>query len=1024
MRCVAAFIYRIWFLAGVLIFPAQGLYSQQTSKDNYSGDWAAPGSWNPSWAIPETSVIDINITVYGFLTANSPLSFSGSGGLLSVYDTLVIKGDLTISNNSRIIIEDRGVLIVRGNIIMDNQATIIANGYLMVTGDFKQTGASGLSLFTSNDDPVKVFIGGALIPANLNNDPAYPVLNCASPPTIAYQASACSYGNLADLANDPISQFFNSTCGAATAGSNSPVCEGSAINLNSSDGGTNYSWSGPNSFSSILQNPVISSATLADAGKYSVIVTLPDGCQPVANTDLLVNPLPSAGGSITGNVLVCQGNSGIAYTTDLISGAEGYLWTLPPGAIITSGANTNSIIVDYSSSSVSGNITVSGTNSCGSGPASPLYAVTVNPTPSLVITNPASVCAPATVDLTSVDIFSGSTPGLNLTFWNDNKATIAMSDPAYAVDGTYYIKGVTTMGCYSIKPVTVIVNPRPNVVVSQPAAVCSPATVDLTSAAITAGSTAGLTFSYWKNSSATSSYSTPTAATNGTYYIKGTSPDGCFDIKSVIVTVNTSPTVVISNPAPVCSPATVDLTSVNVFTGSTPGLNLTFWTDDQATRAMSDPAAASTGTYYIKGVTPEGCYDIKPIVVVVNPGPDLFITNPDTQCSPATADLTSSLVTQGSAEGLIFTYWTNIYATTAYPTPSSATSGTYFIKGSASGGCYSIKPVTVIIKQSPTLIITDPTAVCGTATVDITADAITSGSTSGLIYTYWKDQAAAEPYSAPATATSGTYYIKGTSSDGCYTVQSVNVVINPLPSVTITSSNTAMCLTEKRPLTANLTGGTFAITSGPGVITGDVLSATAPGNIAILYSYTDKCTNTASQVIAVDDFAESFPGPDQELVLLFETDMAAELSASQTGEWSLVSGSGKISDPTSPHTHITDLATGDNRFKWTVHSGACRSDSIVKILVVDLFLPSVITPNGDGKNDLFVISALEVRSSLGHAQLIVIDKWGNEVYSSHDYANDWDGKNNKGAELREDTYYFILKFENGIIKKGSVLIKR
>ena len=293
-----------------------------------------------------------------------------------------------------------------------------------------------------------------------------------------------------------------------------------------------------------------------------------------------------------------------------------------------------------------------------------------------------------------------------------------------------------------------------------------------------------------------------------------------------------------------------------------------------------------------------------------------------------------------------------------------------------------------------------------------------------MIYTYWKDQAAAEPYSAPATATSGTYYIKGTSSDGCYTVQSVNVVINPLPPVTITSSNTAMCLTEKRPLTANLTGGTFAITSGPGVITGDVLSATAPGNIAILYSYTDKCTNTASQVIAVDDFAESFPGPDQELVLLFETDMAAELSASQTGEWSLVSGSGKISDPTSPHTHITDLATGDNRFKWTVHSGACRSDSIVKILVVDLFLPSVITPNGDGKNDLFVISALEVRSSLGHAQLIVIDKWGNEVYSSHDYANDWDGKNNKGAELREDTYYFILKFENGIIKKGSVLIKR
>ena len=114
------------------------------------------------------------------------------------------------------------------------------------------------------------------------------------------------------------------------------------------------------------------------------------------------------------------------------------------------------------------------------------------------------------------------------------------------------LKELRQSGCFDIKPVTVTVNPAPTVVITNPAAVCAPATVNLTLPAVTAGSTAGLTYTYWTDAAGTVSYATPTTAVAGTYYIKGLQQSGCFDIKPVTVTVSPVPTVVITNPAAVC----------------------------------------------------------------------------------------------------------------------------------------------------------------------------------------------------------------------------------------------------------------------------------------------------------------------------------------------------------------------------------------------------------------------------------------------------------------------------------------
>ena len=93
------------------------------------------------------------------------------------------------------------------------------------------------------------------------------------------------------------------------------------------------------------------------------------------------------------------------------------------------------------------------------------------------------------------------------------------------------------------------------VVINNPAAVCAPATVDITAATVTAGSTAGLTYTYFTDAAGTIALATPNAvAASGTYYIKGSTVSGCSDIQPVVVTINAKPTVVITNPAAVCAP--------------------------------------------------------------------------------------------------------------------------------------------------------------------------------------------------------------------------------------------------------------------------------------------------------------------------------------------------------------------------------------------------------------------------------------------------------------------------------------
>jgi uncharacterized repeat protein (TIGR01451 family)/gliding motility-associated-like protein len=84
-----------------------------------------------------------------------------------------------------------------------------------------------------------------------------------------------------------------------------------------------------------------------------------------------------------------------------------------------------------------------------------------------------------------------------------------------------------------------------------------------------------------------------------------------------------------------------------------------------------------------------------------------------------------------------------------------------------------------------------------------------------------------------------------------------------------------------------------------------------------------------------------------------------------------------------------------------------------------LFFVNAISPNGDGKNEYFIIKGLE---KLGSASLYVFNRWGSMVYQAADYHNDWNG-----SGLSEGTYYYKLELkqaEGTKLYKGWVVIKR
>lgn len=179
------------------------------------------------------------------------------------------------------------------------------------------------------------------------------------------------------------------------------------------------------------------------------------------------------------------------------------------------------------------------------------------------------------------------------------------------------------------------------------------------------------------------------------------------------------------------------------------------------------------------------------------------------------------------------------------------------------------------------------------------------------------------------------------------------------------------------------------------------------------------CNNVA--VLATSFFAKPNAGPDQRV----RRDQQVTLAGNGAGSWRQLGATPQLAtltDPTNPATTVNGLRTlGRYEFIWTNPNGCADTVGIeVTLGTGDIHAPNVITPDGDGKNDVFEVLGL---TAFPGSRLFIFNRWGNEVYRSADYKNSWDG-----GGLAEGTYYYVLdKRESSgtyTTTKGWIFLRR
>ncbi len=267
------------------------------------------------------------------------------------------------------------------------------------------------------------------------------------------------------------------------------------------------------------------------------------------------------------------------------------------------------------------------------------------------------------------------------------------------------------------------------------------------------------------------------------------------------------------------------------------------------------------------------------------------------------------------------------------------------------------------------------------------------------------------------TPTSTTTYFVASTNGVCTSTQQVTINVSDPPNAQITGSD-SIC--PGTPVTLTCTGGTMFNWSNGSTSSSITVSPATTTTYTVVVNSLPCPADTAFHTVFVHP-----PGP---VILTSSGDVSicegttVQFVVTTTGgampysyQWSTLSGPDQLPNINAPAQSFIPTDTGT--FQVIVTDLCGNRDTIpflVEIKPCSLYIPNVITPNGDPDNQFFAIKNLH---QFPNSRLVIYSRWGNLIYESANYLNDWEAK-----DVSNGTYYFILYVSDGRIIPGWVMV--
>ncbi len=484
--------------------------------------------------------------------------------------------------------------------------------------------------------------------------------------------------------------------------SNGPICSGNTLNLTAtSTTGSTYSWTGPNGFTSALQNPSITSAITAATGTYSVSATIAyPGHSCTSDTATLyavvdsTPEVPIASSNSPGPPSICESDTLTLFADDATAGVT-YSWAGPASFTST---QQNPIIYNVNPSAT-GAYTV--TAILGSCSASTVITVSITPTPILIVTNNNPVCTGV-----GDTLFLQATSNPGATFhWEGPLVFVSNAQNPYRTPvimemaGVYEVRSFLN-GCASL-PVydTIVIRKRPNPPMLRNQVFCQHFDAPYLDAY-------GDSILWYPSGVAIGGTLTPPKPPTAVdtvmwYYVTQTIMSCTSALDSFKVTVNPSPDLSLPESIEICPHDSV----LMVATSTSDPLTYYHWRPafylDDTLSAGVVARPVSNMTYTVVAGNKYGCQDTNSVTIIVKPGAVLFIGD-SVKLYPGES---IQLNTQGNCSD--FTWFPPAGLDNyriSNPVASPQISTMYKVYGETSWGCKAVDSISIYVDPETELV--------------------------------------------------------------------------------------------------------------------------------------------------------------------------------------------------------------------------------------------------------------------------------------------------------------------------------